>query len=65
MIRDWVSVKIARHLNLKEKSNWNAAALQNVKTCICDRGDMKQMKKQANFAKLKKVLPSKKCARKE
>ena len=30
MSRDRISVKIARHLNLTEKTNLNAAALHNV-----------------------------------
>ena len=49
VIRNWISVKIARHLNLKEKTNWNAAALHDVKTCTCDRGDIgREKKKEAN-----------------
>ena len=71
MIRNWISVKIARHSNLKEKTNWNAAALHDVKTCICDRGDIGRKKKKeankkpGNFTKLREVLPSKRCTRKE
>ena len=71
MIGDWVSVKIAQHLNLKEKSNWSAAVLQNVRhvsvieVTLVGRKRKKQMKKDGNFTKPRKVSPSKRCTRKE
>ena len=64
-IRNWISVKIARHLNLEEKSNWNAAALHDVKTCTCDWDSIgRENKKAANekrreFYNTRNVLPSK------
>ena len=49
MIRDWISVKIARHLTLKEKTNWNAAVLPDIKTCSFDQGGIgREKKKEAN-----------------
>ena len=33
----------------ERKTNWNAAALHDVKTCTCDRGDIgREKKKEAN-----------------
>ena len=47
MLRNWISIKIARYLNLVEKSNWNAAALHDLKTFTCDRGNISKEKKKA------------------
>ena len=66
VIRDWISAKIARHLNLHEKPNWNVLNLHDVETCACDRGNIgKRKKKEANekraaFFKSKKGIAIKK-----
>ena len=66
MIRNWISGKIAQHLNLEEKPNWNAYDLHDVETCTCDRGNIgKKKKREANekrrvFYKSEKGLEIKK-----
>ena len=66
LIRDQISVTITRHLNLKEKNNWNAPAIHNVKTCTCDRGgfgrkkEKEANKKRRKFHKTEKGIAIKK-----
>ena len=49
VIRNWISTKIAKHINLGEKSNWNAYDLHDVERCSCDRGNIgKKKRKEAN-----------------
>ena len=45
VIRDWISQKVARHLNLEQKPNWNVLNLHDVETCPCDRGNIGKRKK--------------------
>ena len=46
VIRKWISAKIACHLDLKDKPNWNAWELHNVQSCKCDRGSIGKKKKE-------------------
>ena len=60
MVRSWISAKTARHSNLEEKSNWNAAALRNVKMCPCHRGNIRREKNRAANEKRRKFYKTEK-----
>ena len=46
VIRKWISAKIACHLDLKDKPNWNAWELHDVQSCKCDRGSIGKKKRE-------------------
>lgn len=46
-VRDEISEGIARYMNLGSKENWDMHNLHNVKTCLCDRGDVGKAKRDA------------------
>ena len=55
-VRNQISERIAVHLNLDEKPNWNPRNLHDVKTCVCDRGDIAKAKKSLCQQKTSRVL---------
>ena len=61
MTRDWISIKIARHLNLRKETNINAAELHNIKICTCDRGNIGREKKKEANEERRKFYKTEKC----
>ena len=49
VIRNWIAVRIAKHLDLEGKPNWNEYDLHDVENCTCARGNIGKKKiKDAN-----------------